>query len=51
MCVQIFREPEKKTHQDKVGEKEMLRSTLVESMSAWACSDIDHPVITTLEVE
>ena len=27
------------------------RSTFVESMSAWACSDMDHPVITTLEVE
>jgi hypothetical protein len=41
----------KGTHQDKVGEKEKKKSTLVESMSAWACSDMDHPVITTLKVE
>ena len=50
MYVRISREPEKRTNQDKVGEKEK-GSTLVESMSAWACSDMDHPVITTLEVE
>ena len=49
MYIRIFHEPAKKIR-DKLAGKKAKKSTLVESMSSWACSDMAHPVITMLEV-